>query len=139
MTVDRLPQAPGRPEELTFAGPDAASHLDGLDADEFDRLAFGVIAMDRAGVVVAYNRFESERAGIGRDRVLGRDFFRSVGPCTNNHLVAGRYPGVDQVASADLDEELDFVFTFRMRPTPVRLRLLARAGSRRQYLLVRPR
>jgi hypothetical protein len=64
--------------------------------------------------------------------VTGRNFFADIGPCTNNFLVAQRYADSDE-----LDEQLDYVFTFRMAPTPVRLRLLARAGSLRQYLAVR--
>jgi len=43
-----------------------------------------------------------------------------VGPCTNNYLVAQRFLDCDE-----LDEQLDYVFTFRMAPTPVRLRMLA--------------
>jgi hypothetical protein len=37
----------------------------------------------------------------------------------------------------DLDEEMDYVFTLRMAPTPVTLRLLAYKESTRQYLAVR--
>jgi hypothetical protein len=36
----------------------------------------------------------------------------------------------------DLDDTIDYVFTFRMAPTPVRLRMLARAGAGHQYLVV---
>ena len=90
--------------------------------------------MDRAGTVVGYNDFEARRAGIPARKALGRNFFRSLGPCTNNYLVAQRY-----LDEPDLDDELDYVFTLRMAPTPVRLRLLARAGSPRMYLAVRDR
>jgi hypothetical protein len=66
--------------------------------------------------------------------VTGRNFFVDIGPCTNNYLVARRYAD-----GGELDEQLDYVFTFRMAPIPVRLRLLAREGSPRQYLAVLPR
>ena len=81
--------------------------------------------------VIWYNTHESRRAGLDRERVVGRNFFESVGPCTNNYLIAQRY-----LDEPDLDEFLDFVFTLRMAPTPVRLRMMARAGSPRQYLAV---
>lgn len=35
-----------------------------------------------------------------------------------------------------IDEQLDYVFTYRMEPTKVRLRLLAAPASDHQYLLV---
>jgi photoactive yellow protein len=68
------------------------------------------------------------------DEVVGRNFFVEVGPCTNNYLIAQRFHD-----SEELDEQLDYVFTYRMSPTPVRLRLMARRGSSRQYLAVRLR
>lgn len=105
--------------------------LEEASIEELDDAEFGLIVMDRRGDVVGYNAFESARAGIDASRVLGRNFFTSVGPCTNNYLISQRY-----LDEPDLDDVLDFVFTLRMAPTPVRLRLLARSGSERQYLAV---
>ena len=113
---------------------DAADLLDGLESasfEEIDEMPFGLIVMDRAGVVVWYNTVESAQTGIAREKVLGRNFFESVGPCTNNYLISQRF-----IDEPDLDATIDFVFTLRMDPTPVRLRMLAREGSERQYLAV---
>lgn len=118
----------------TFDDPSLLDALEGASLVDTDALDFGLIVMDRAGTVTWYNAFESTRAGIGCEHVLGRNFFFAVGPCTNNYLVAQRY-----IDEPDLDDFVDFVFTLRMKPTPVRLRLLARAGSERQYLAVLPR
>lgn len=118
----------------TIDDPDLAERLESAGQHELDALGFGVIAMDRTGSVVAYNAFESELSGLSADRVVGRNFFEAVGPCTNNFLVAQRFADEDE-----LDETLDYVFTYRMRPTPVRLRMLARAGADRQFLLVERR
>lgn len=120
-----------------FHDDDLLAALECASLADFDALPFGLIIMDRDGVVIGYNAFEAARAGIRRERVLGRHFFTDVGPCTNNYLVAQRY--VDLGPESDLDDELDYVFTFRMKPSAVRLRLLARAGSARQYLAVRDR
>jgi photoactive yellow protein len=108
--------------------------LDAADADGLDALDFGVVRMDREGRVVAYNRAESGLSGLSPARVLGRLFFVDVAPCSNNYLVAHRYEEADA-----LDETLDYVFTFRMRPTKVRLRLLKSPGSAHMYLLVERR
>jgi photoactive yellow protein len=86
------------------------------------------------GVVVGYNAFESQLAGLAPVRVLGKHFFTEVAPCTNNYLVASRYE-----ECATVDEQLPYVFTLRMRPRNVELRLVKAAGSGHQYLLVRNR
>jgi len=117
-----------------FSQPELLSTLEAVPLDWLDDLDFGVIVMDREDRVLAYNADESKRSGLARQRVLGRNFFVDVGPCMNNYLVAERFH-----EQAQLDEQLDYVLTFVMRPTPVRLRLLAGAGSGRQYLVLRSR
>ena len=86
--------------------------------------------MDPNGNVVHYNKTESHYAGLSPERVLGLNFFTDVAPCTNNYLVGGRFEE-DQ-----LDERLDYVFTLRMKPTPVTLRLLKSPQAQQQYILV---
>jgi photoactive yellow protein len=115
-----------------FADEHLLELLDATSLERIDELGFGLIVMDRSGEVLGYNVFESRRAGIARERVIGRNFFVDIGPCTNNYMVAERFH-----SGEDLDEEMDYVFTLRMAPTPVSLRLLARRGSARQYLAVR--
>lgn len=119
---------------LAFDAPDPLPVLLALDDAGLDACPFGVIGFDAGCTVVQYNAYESRRAGISRDRVVGRHFFTEVAPCTNNYLVATRYE-----EEATLDDVIPYVFTLRMRPTPVDLRLLKRAGAERMYLLVRPR
>src|ERR1700761_1445560 len=107
-------------------------------ADRIDDLDFGLIVMGGDGGVTGYNQAESKLAGLPVDQVVGRNFFVEVGPCTNNYLIAERFHDSGR-SDQELDAELDYVFTYRMAPTPVRLRLLARRGSARQYLAVRLR
>jgi photoactive yellow protein len=122
------------PEGWRFDDPDLLSALESVPLAEIDAIGFGLIVMDRDGTVLGYNQRESRLSGLPPAGVAGRNFFTDVGPCTNNYLVAQRYADSDE-----LDEPLDYVFPFRMAPTPVRLRLLARKGSQRQYLAVQPR
>jgi photoactive yellow protein len=118
-----------------FADPGLLDALEAAPLDRIDDFGFGLIVMDREGQVIGYNQAESQLSGLPVPEVTGRNFFVEVGPCTNNYLVAQRY---QERASeqGELDEQLDYVFTYRMAPTPVRLRLLARKGSSRQYLAV---
>jgi photoactive yellow protein len=117
--------------DIAFDAADLPTVLDTMPLERFDDLAFGLIVMDRSGVVQWYNSFESSRAGIARDQVVGRHLFEAVGPCMNNYLVAQRF-----IDEPSLDDFLDYVFTFRMVPTPVRLRLIAQRESARQYVAV---
>jgi photoactive yellow protein len=119
------------PARLSIRDPDLAKALDELAAAALDRLEFGVVRMDRAGRVIAYNTAEAELSGLAAAGVVGQDFFVQVAPCTNNYLVAQRFRDEDE-----LDESIDYVFTFRMFPTPVRLRMLKRPDSPHQYLAV---
>jgi photoactive yellow protein len=118
-----------------FDDPALAQGLaDCTDAD-LDEFNFGVIGFDHTGIVQRYNRYESTNAGLPRDEVIGSDLFTSVAICMNNYLVAQRFE--DALAQgAALDTTIDYVLTFRMRPTRVRLRLLAQPGAPLRYILI---
>ncbi len=109
----------------------AAAELDAATAEALDLLPFGVIGLDAEGTAVAYNATESRLAGLRPERVLGRPFFLAIGVCMNNYLVAQRLAD-----EPELDAILPYVLTFRMRPTPVRLRLLRHPGVARRFLLI---
>jgi photoactive yellow protein len=119
----------------SFADVDLQRELDRCTDEDLDRLEFGVIGFDAAGVVRRYNSFESKAAGLSPQRVLGQALFTAVAPCMNNYLVAQRFE--DALADGStLDDTVDYVLTLRMRPVKVRLRLLASASSTSRYVLV---
>ncbi len=102
-----------------------------LDFTDLDSLDFGVIRMDRSGVVVHYNAAETRISGLSKERVEGREFFAEIGVCMHNFMVGHKFEAAD-----DLDETIDYIFTVRMDPTPVTLRLLKSGDSEFRYLLV---
>jgi photoactive yellow protein len=114
-----------------FNDPGLNDWLEAASAEELDGLAFGAIGMTADGTVTLYNKAEAAGAGLTQARVIGRHFFGSIAPCTNNYLIAQRFE-----TEAEIYVTIDYVFTLRMKPTPVRLRLLKVAGARRMYLLV---
>lgn len=122
---------------LTFSQPNLIHHLDECDAALLDQLPFGVVAMTPDGRVTHYNLYESQLAGLSPQRVIGKQFFEEVAPCTNNYLVSGRF--LDSGPDATLDEQLPYVFTMRVRPTNVCLRMLKAPGAKHMYLLVERR
>lgn len=123
----------------TLCAFDDAALLDWLEQAEpdlIDDLPFGVIGFDPLDDQVRlYNATESRAAGISPQRVLGQHLFLIVAPCLNNDLVADRFHAAAR-AHGQLDERLDYVLTLRMRPTAVRLRLLAQPHGTMSYVLV---
>lgn len=124
--------------QLRFEQSGIAPLLDRLTADELDRLDFGVIGFDAATRVGLYNAFESKAAGLRAENVLGRLLFKVVAPCMDNFMVAQRFEDAATSAS-ELDAVISYVLTLRMRPTKVRLRLLASPASSWRYVLVERR
>lgn len=102
-----------------------------MDRARLDALPFGVVGLTPEGIVEVYNTTEATLAGLDRDDVIGAHFFLSVAQCMNNFLVAQRFDDEDE-----LDTIVSYVLTFRMRPTPVRLRLLKRADCARRFVLI---
>jgi photoactive yellow protein len=123
------------PQAITFEQPDLAATLDALSDAQLDELNFGVIGIDADTAVRRYNAFESKAAGLSPQRVLTHPLFTVVAPCMNNFLVAQRFEDAKE-AGEPLDATVDYVLTLRMRPTKVKLRLLAPAGGATRYVLV---
>lgn len=118
-----------------FDQPGMAERLEAMDEAALNALAFGVIGFGLDGRVQRYNTFESQAAGLSPERVLGQDLFSVVAPCMNNFLVAQRFADARDAGDA-LDDTINYVLTLRMRPTKVRLRLLATPESEMAYVLV---
>ena len=70
-------------------------------------------------------------SGLDPSAVMGVPFFEAVALCMNNFLVAQRFED-----EPELDAIVPYVLTLRMRPTKVRLRLLASASIPRRYVLI---
>lgn len=82
-----------------------------------------------------YNLPESRWSGLHPDEVIGRPLFTEIAQCMNNYLVAERF----KQASANgvpLDVTIDYILTWRIEPTPVRLRLVMSPDSVLRYVLI---
>lgn len=105
--------------------------LESLGVKGLDTLTFGVIGFDKDTIVDAYNAIESQMSGLEPTHVLGAPFFEATAQCMNNFMVAQRFED-----EPELDATIPYVLTLRMRPTPVRMRLLATSGTARRYILI---
>jgi photoactive yellow protein len=127
-------QAAARLHIPTFDSPELLAWLEHSSPEARDGLPFGVITMVPGGVVEHYNKAESALSGLRPSRVIGRNFFTSVAPCTNNFMIAHRFE-----TEPEIDDVCDYVFTFRIAPLRVRLRMLQCQAARSCYLVVERR
>lgn len=118
------------PAEPGFAGI-RVSDLEAMPSDRIDALPYGVVGLSPDGTTEVYNATESKLAGIPRSIVLGWAYFAETAQCMNNLKVAQRFED-----EPEIDDVIDYVLTLRMRPTPVRLRLLKTRSCARRYLLI---
>ena len=63
--------------------------------------------------------------------MIGKHVFDEVAICMNNFMIAQRF-----LDESELDEIVPYVLTLRMKPTPVRLRLMKSSRSDTQFLLI---
>lgn len=120
---------------VRFDQPALLAALDPLSDAELDRLAFGVIGFDASGLVRRYSEVERRSTGLHPERVIGRPLFTEIAQCMNNYLVAQRFEDAAEAGHA-LDETIDFVLTWRMKPVAVRMRLLSAPGGATRYVLI---
>ena len=119
-----------------FSSPDALAILSAAPPQALDDMDVGIIGFRADGIAAVYNRRESRFSGLTPAEVIGRPLFTEVAQCMNNYLVAQRFEDA-QAAGTALDATIDFVLTWRMRPTPVRIRLLWAPGAPLRWLLLR--
>lgn len=117
-------------EETAFEGV-ALSDLEAMSVDELDASPFGIVGFGADTVVQTYNATEARMSGLDPSTVIGVPFFDAVAQCMNNFMVAQRFEDEPRI-----DDIVPYVLTLRMRPTKVRLRLLAEPGAPRRYILI---
>lgn len=88
------------------------SKLKQLKAEELDALPYGLVVLDSDGNVVTYNDTESRLARLPRARVVGKNFFRDVAPCTRVREFEGRFRDFVLSPRSKMFEEFDFIFRF---------------------------
>lgn len=87
--------------------------LSRLTPAEIDALPFGYIGLAPDGTIRKYNRYEADLARTDPQKVLGRDFFKDVAPCTQVKEFEGRFR--DFAAGRTAEPTLAFEFEFRFR------------------------
>jgi photoactive yellow protein len=117
-------------EEASFEAV-LLNDLESMSIEDCNALPFGVVGFGADTIVQTYNATEARMSGLDPSTVIGVPFFDAVAQCMNNFLVAQRFEDEPQI-----DDIVPYVLTLRMRPTKVRLRLLAEPGASRRYILI---
>ncbi len=110
-------------------------NLEGISDADADRLPFGMIRMDGEGRLVAYNAKESALSGLRKADVLGRNFFRTVAPCTCVEEFEGLVRKM-MASERPLREEIQFVVKFKNNATMAQIAVTTNPWSGYATLLV---
>lgn len=109
-----------------------------LTQEEADALPYGLIVLDRVGVVVGYNEAESRLSGLARSRVLGRNFFLEIAPCARVRAFGGRYRRMVRTGEPAM-AQFEFVFRFSFGERGVFISLAYSAEREQGLIVVEPR
>lgn len=109
--------------------------IDRMSEEELDALPFGAIRLDREGKILNYNMTESKLTGRDPKRVIGRNFFTDVAPCTNVQAFAGRFR--EGVAKGDMHVIFPYRFDFQMAPRDVTVTLFYSQHTSTAWVFVR--
>lgn len=94
---------------------------DKMSEQELDKLPFGAIRLDKEGKILAYNATEAQLTGRDPQRVIGKNFFTQVAPCTNVQAFAGRFR--EGMAKKNMHMIFPYRFDFEMAPRDVTVTL----------------
>jgi photoactive yellow protein len=86
---------------VDFDAPDIAARIEQLTASELDQLPFGVIHLDRSGIVLFYSATEARQSGYGA-LPPGQDFFAAA-PCLATDGFRGRIMRALEEGPVDLE------------------------------------
>jgi photoactive yellow protein len=114
----------------------AIGNIAAVDSRLSDVLPFGFIRLDADGIILQYNTSESALSGLPQEKVKGRNFFRSVAPCTcveefeglTKKMIAARQPA---------RERIQFLFKFPSRVTMVNIAIIYDPERKVITLLIR--
>lgn len=106
-----------------------------MSEEQLDLLPFGAIRLDRDGNIKSFNMTESKLTGRDPRRVIGRNFFTDVAPCTNVQGFAGRFR--EGMEKQELHAIFPYRFDFEMAPRDVTVTLFYSKQTETAWVFVR--
>lgn len=111
--------------------------LENLSRESADSKNYGVVKVDDAGIIQLYNKYESELAGVLVANAEGKNFFTQVAICTNNRLFYGKFK--EGIGKGQLDTTFYYVFTYKMKPTNVIIRIYRDSATKTNWIFIKKR
>jgi photoactive yellow protein len=111
--------------------------LTSIPAEYFNHLPYGVIQLKGEGTVIGYNETEAALSKLDPARVVGKNFFRDIAPCTAVKEFAGELARM-RAFGANGRSELRFLFKFRHGSMLVHVVMIYESASDTTVLLVKP-
>ncbi|HJL43122.1 MAG TPA: hypothetical protein RMG48_17585 [Myxococcales bacterium LLY-WYZ-16_1] len=119
---------------MSVISEEMKGQLPSLSEAVADGQDYGIVKVDDEGVIQMYNKWESEMADVPKDQAVGKNFFTQVAPCTNNRLVFGKFK--KGVEAGSMDHSFKYTFTYRMKPTNVKIQLYRHEPSKSNWVFV---
>jgi photoactive yellow protein len=126
------PAAPSPAPAGTFVPGELFGMLGNLSRADADSCDFGVIKLDDTGKVVMVNRYQSELGCVPVPNFEGKHYFTQIAPCTNNGLFYGTFR--KGVAANSLNVSFPYTFTFKLKPTNVRVHMYRDPASKTNWV-----
>ena len=119
----------------SFASDELLRRLPTMSRAEIDAQDLGIVKVDDADNITLYNRYEADLASVEPSAAEGKSFFTQIAPCTNNSLFFGSFKR--GVKDGKLNVLFPYTFTYRMRPTNVKVHMYRDANTRTNWVLVK--
>jgi photoactive yellow protein len=115
--------------------PELYQKIDSMSSKELDALPLGTIQLDRDGEILQYNASEEKLAHTTKAKVIGKNFFTEVAPCTDVQAFRGRF--LEGVRKKDLHETFRYHFSFKINPVDVSVTLYYSGRTDTVWVFVR--
>jgi two-component system, chemotaxis family, sensor kinase Cph1 len=110
--------------------------VNSVSEKDLDSLPYGVIQVDAEGVMLRYNAFEAGLSGLSKKKVVGKNFFTQIAPCTDLQEFRGRFR--EGIAAGKLQCTFRYHFAFRPNPRDVTVTLFYNQAEQIVWILVQP-
>ncbi len=112
--------------EVDYEAPDLARRIEQLSQHELDQLPFGVILLDREGMVLFYSATEARQSGY-RGSPLGQNFF-AISRCFGRNDFQSRIVRAQESPPVDLELGLPGDYGDPKREVRVRVQSASQGG-----------